>query len=155
MTELSEAVHGRPRNGRIQAWLAQFLGDPCSCCGTVMHKDAGWNGPQAPSRDHRKPVARGGLDVMENIIILCRRCNGEKGMLDLDEFRAVRAGLACDLSERMNVERSIINNPKVPKGVRARLLEEQRRTYLQPRRWRRGPARRPYRSSVAPASPPG
>lgn len=150
MMELSEAVHGLPRAGRIRSWLAQFLGDPCPCCAVTMHADAGWNSPQAPSRDHRKPVARGGLDVLENIIILCRRCNGEKGMLDVEEFLAVRAGLACDLSERMNVERSIIHNSKVTKAERERLLEEQRKTYLhQGVRRRRGLGRRPYRGTVA------
>src|SRR5581483_7587837 len=151
---LTEAEHGLPRAGRVRAWLAQFLGDPCGCCGSKMHADDGWNSPRAPSRDHRIPVARGGLDVLQNIIILCRRCNGEKGMLDLEEFAAVRAGVACDLSERMNTERSIMTNSRNPKALRERLLAEQRATYLlrPPKRRRHRFGRRPYQNTVAPSA---
>jgi 5-methylcytosine-specific restriction endonuclease McrA len=48
-----------------------------------------WNGPEhwaAPSRDHRIPRSRGGRNVLENIDVICRRCNADKGNMTREEF---------------------------------------------------------------------
>jgi 5-methylcytosine-specific restriction endonuclease McrA len=59
---------------------------PCRYCGVLM---TDWNGREdwrAPSRDHQIPRARGGRNVVENIEIICRRCNSDKGNLTPEEF---------------------------------------------------------------------
>jgi 5-methylcytosine-specific restriction protein A len=48
-----------------QAW--------CSDCGTPG------NGRNPLTGDHLVPLARGGLSVIENIVVRCRRCNSRKG----------------------------------------------------------------------------
>jgi 5-methylcytosine-specific restriction protein A len=45
----------------------------CSDCGTPG------NGRNPLTGDHLVPLARGGLSVIENIVVRCRRCNSRKG----------------------------------------------------------------------------
>jgi len=40
--------------------------------------------------DHVVPRTKGGLDLLENLVVACRRCNSEKSNRDLDEFLAAR-----------------------------------------------------------------
>jgi 5-methylcytosine-specific restriction endonuclease McrA len=40
--------------------------------------------------DHLFPLARGGTDVLANVVPCCRRCNAEKSDMTLDEWRAWR-----------------------------------------------------------------
>ncbi len=98
-------------NGRLH----RYLGSQCPYCGVVMNRDGGFNGPQAPSRDHRVPVSRGGQNVPENIIICCRRCNEDKGSLRVEEYQAVLAGLASRLDIIWNIKRSVEGNAKLKK----------------------------------------
>lgn len=44
------------------------------------------NKDHAPSRDHVVPLSRGGRDTIDNIIVVCRRCNNLKGDLTLPEW---------------------------------------------------------------------
>lgn len=92
--------------------LRNHLGEPCPYCGVTMNRDGGWDSRQAPSRDHRIPISRGGSNAPENIGICCRRCNEEKGSLTPEEFVAVRAGIASRLDHRWSAERSVAMNPK-------------------------------------------
>lgn len=50
--------------------------------------------PDAPTRDHIIALSRGGPDHIDNIQMICRRCNEEKGSLLPDEFVAWREGRA-------------------------------------------------------------
>lgn len=77
--------------------LRRFVGKPCPYCNILMNRDRGFASDEAPSRDHRIPISRGGQDIAANIIICCRGCNEEKSDLDEEEFAAVRAGLASSL----------------------------------------------------------
>lgn len=99
-------LHDRYRVKRAQH-LRTALGEPCPYCGVTMNRDNGYHSPQAPSRDHRVPVWRGGSERRANIIIVCRGCNEEKGCLTSEEYMAVRAGLACRLDIRFDGRQSM------------------------------------------------
>jgi hypothetical protein len=46
--------------------------------------------PEAMSQasiDHQIPVALGGTDDLENLVLACRECNSEKGAKTADEYR--------------------------------------------------------------------
>ena len=77
--------------------LRRFLGKPCPYCGICMNREKGFHCADAPSRDHRIPISRGGRDLAKNIVICCRRCNENKGALDPEEYMAVRNGIASSL----------------------------------------------------------
>lgn len=83
----------RPCNGRIGleqiATGGRLFGAPrirglCVYCGGVAH-----------TRDHVIPLSRGGTNAPDNLVPACRPCNGEKGSLLVDEWKAKRlaAGL--------------------------------------------------------------
>jgi len=97
---------------RNKGWLHRHLGDPCPYCGVIMNRDGGWHGPQAPSKDHKIPVARDGPDTRENMVACCRRCNEDKSALTVEEYVAVRAGLASRLDIQWNARRSLEKNPQ-------------------------------------------
>lgn len=68
----------------------------CPYCGVVMVKSGrdAW-----PTRDHIIALSRGGSNTVDNIIIICRRCNEDKGSLLPDEFIAWREGRASRLDK--------------------------------------------------------
>jgi 5-methylcytosine-specific restriction endonuclease McrA len=113
--------------------LARYLGSPCPYCGVTLNRDKGWNSPQAPSRDHRVPLSRGGLNVAENIIICCRGCNEDKGSLRPEEYLAVRAGLASRLDRRWIEWLSIVRNPLASKKALRRLEAMNNGVFAPPR----------------------
>jgi len=43
------------------------------------------------TRDHMLPRSRGGRNRRDNIVVACKRCNTDKGSLNLQEFRLVMA----------------------------------------------------------------
>jgi hypothetical protein len=47
----------------------------CSCCGVLLETSV------RPNIDHKRPLALGGEDELENLQILCEECNSGKGML--------------------------------------------------------------------------
>lgn len=108
----SRPIGARHRPLRRSMRLNGHIGKPCPYCGVTMNRDRGWNSPDAPSRDHRIPLARNGPDTRDNIVICCRRCNEEKGCLTPEEFAAVRAGIACRLDHIWNARRSVEMNPQ-------------------------------------------
>lgn len=63
--------------------VPKHAGSPCPYCNTVMAADPIC---RQPSRDHITPRARGGPDKASNIIIVCRKCNGDKSDRILAEF---------------------------------------------------------------------
>jgi 5-methylcytosine-specific restriction endonuclease McrA len=71
-------------------------GTHCAYCRVEMvkyHSDSRIH----PTRDHIIQLGRGGLNVLANITMACRKCNHEKGMLDGEEYMAWRHGLASRL----------------------------------------------------------
>jgi 5-methylcytosine-specific restriction endonuclease McrA len=54
---------------------ARILDNPCAYCGAP-----------AEHADHVTPLARGGLDCLENLAPACARCNLSKGSQTVDEF---------------------------------------------------------------------
>lgn len=62
-------------------WLAllAFHGGRCAYCGS----------DELIEIDHRVPLARGGSNLIENILPACRRCNRRKHLMTEDEFRAL------------------------------------------------------------------
>jgi hypothetical protein len=101
-------VIGRYGNGRLR----RFVGQICPYCLMPMTRIRGCSSPKAPSRDHRVPLCRGGLNVAANILICCRQCNEEKGPLDEEEFAAVREGRAVSLEAWWMRLRTSNNPPK-------------------------------------------
>lgn len=115
---VTDLVGIKPRTGILRKKLARFLGAACPFCGVTMNRDKGWNSPQAPSRDHRIPESRGGLDVVSNIVVVCRGCNEEKGSLTVEEFTAWRTGMASRLDVRWAKLRAVHLNKRLPAHVR-------------------------------------
>lgn len=54
-------------------------GGRCRGCGMLMTLEGEGNEDDYPSIDHIVPLARGGLHTWDNVQLLCRRCNWEKG----------------------------------------------------------------------------
>jgi len=70
--------------------LVAAIGSPCPYCGEPMNTP-----DRAPSRDHIKPVHHGGsLEDPANRVVVCRRCNQDKGSRSLRRFHKwlVRTG---------------------------------------------------------------
>lgn len=58
----------------------------CQICGVETPRALrGTTHQQAPEMDHMVALALGGRHTMDNVCCLCRRCNGLKGALPLDE----------------------------------------------------------------------
>lgn len=58
--------------------MANFkTGGVCGYCG--VHKGI--------TMDHIQPHSRGGKDTAENLLPSCKKCNGEKGNMNLEEYR--------------------------------------------------------------------
>jgi len=72
--------------------LVRSVKKVCHYCGITT--DAVWTDPSDPihtQKDHRIPVSRGGSDAIDNIVVSCRGCNGEKGDMTADEYLAWKA----------------------------------------------------------------
>jgi 5-methylcytosine-specific restriction endonuclease McrA len=86
--DVRQAIHARRRARKLLAtgsfttteWigLLQKWNWTCAYCGS--------SGALEP--DHRVPLARGGSNLIENILPACARCNQRKHLLTEDEFRA-------------------------------------------------------------------
>ncbi len=55
----------------------------CALCGVVCTFDI--NEDNQATVDHVVPISKGGLDVITNMQLLCRKCNTEKGDTVLDD----------------------------------------------------------------------
>ena len=55
-------------------WRAQLDKGICHYCGGHFR-------PEELSMDHIVPVARGGRSTRGNLVVCCKKCNREKGML--------------------------------------------------------------------------
>ncbi|WP_368492333.1 HNH endonuclease [Cutibacterium sp.] len=50
----------------------------CPCCGVQLRWDVSRT-PASPEADHIIPYSRGGSDRLDNIRVICRRCNQSRG----------------------------------------------------------------------------
>lgn len=57
----------------------------CLYCGTQLTSSLDTTSPVSETKDHVIPKCRGGAFTVK----VCRQCNGEKGNLTLNEYRAV------------------------------------------------------------------
>jgi 5-methylcytosine-specific restriction endonuclease McrA len=56
----------------------------CFYCGSRLTR-------RTRTRDHKRPLSKGGSDSKRNIVNACKDCNCDKGRLSLEEFRLVMA----------------------------------------------------------------
>jgi 5-methylcytosine-specific restriction endonuclease McrA len=68
------AVKGKPYTRWDINAMAAGQGWQCAACGKSI-----WSGFHV---DHRIPLAKGGVDGLENLQLLCERCNLKKGARD-------------------------------------------------------------------------
>lgn len=61
--------------------LATYVGRPCVYCDQVMMNHPG-HPARRPTRDHVRPKSKGG-NSSSNVVIVCRRCNQDKGSIIL------------------------------------------------------------------------
>lgn len=53
-----------------------FYGKPCPVCGCTMAIDREWGlTNRIPSIQHNVPISKGGKHEIENISVICRKCN--------------------------------------------------------------------------------
>lgn len=78
------------------SWLDRYDKTPCPYCRKQMLVLVR---RLAPTRDHVHPKSRGGSDGPENILVVCSKCNNDKGNLTLAEF-AGTLEWRCDPRER-------------------------------------------------------
>ena len=70
-----------------------------------------WCGADANTVDHLVPVAKGGLDVDENLVAACKKCNYSKQDKLPDEFQLQRAGLFLQGDSTAHLSRGLISPP--------------------------------------------
>ncbi len=64
-------------------YLSRFDGKPCPYCGREMTRNLR---SRAPTRDHVRPKRAGGTFANGNCLVVCVKCNGDKGDMMLREF---------------------------------------------------------------------
>ncbi len=71
----------------LRALVADAVGRPCRHCGVTLTA-------RAFGIDHAQPTSRGGGWGLDNLRVVCMRCNEAKGALSEEEFTALLALLA-------------------------------------------------------------
>lgn len=74
-----------------------FIGKECPVCGSMMSKHSGYS-PHKPTVQHNKPRSLGGTNTLDNISVICHKCNvsmrnKETGSLNNKEVRKAWAGI--------------------------------------------------------------
>ncbi len=65
----------------------QRAGNKCHLCGLLASKRIDPNSDRAAEFDHKVPLARGGSDKIDNLQVICRKCNGLKAdTISVDSF---------------------------------------------------------------------
>lgn len=90
MTRLSISAKARFKRPLIQA-LGIIHGDQCYYCRIPVWMDVA--GPDDPhwqrsaTIDHVVPLAEGGTNDLDNLVLACKWCNNHKGSTPEDHFR--------------------------------------------------------------------
>ena len=71
-----------------QKWkdLVERDGDRCHYCRLTTVKDLPHSHPRKATIDHKTPRSRGGGWSLDNLVISCDRCNGEKGDMPYEMY---------------------------------------------------------------------
>lgn len=77
--EHRNARNGKPDTSITLSRLYRRDGGVCRACGKELSFDKDPNDPEYPSIDHIIPLSKGGLHQWDNVQLMCRRCNWEKG----------------------------------------------------------------------------
>lgn len=64
----------QPNRQQRRALILAHSGGACVWCGQRIDR-----GPCMPTTDHLVPKVKGGPSWIENEVVACRRCNGERG----------------------------------------------------------------------------
>jgi len=64
--------------------------DKCYYCGCRVHEREKDLLPIA-AIDHKTPLSRGGTNCIDNLVLSCEKCNGEKGNLTAEEYLASKS----------------------------------------------------------------
>lgn len=85
--------------------FSKLCGDVCSCCGSELDYGLGYNNVDkadvnTPSTDHIVPRSQGGTNDIENLWIICNRCNLLKNNSTAEDIHRYRAIL--EVLERNN-----------------------------------------------------
>ncbi len=62
----------------------------CGICGKPVDLSLKAPNPLAPCIDHIIPVSRGGFTVLDNLQVLCEKCNLQKSNMTMEEFKLWR-----------------------------------------------------------------
>lgn len=84
-------THQTSQRKRLFTRLIERDGAGCHYCGEPLlaNKHVDFN-PQGISVDHIVPQIEGGGDDIENLVLACRRCNGQKKTKHYHEFRLAK-----------------------------------------------------------------
>lgn len=66
---------------KIETLITRFKGR-CVYCGKPVNPGEKQPHPDAPTRDHFIPTARGGHKGASNVVLACYACNQQKGNMD-------------------------------------------------------------------------
>lgn len=72
------------RDTKLVAAIKRRDRDRCRYCGCQV-KWGDQRGPSGATYDHVKPIEKGGLNTLDNVVIACRSCNSRKKHLTLRE----------------------------------------------------------------------
>lgn len=75
---------------RVKRWLFRTLirrcGGACEYCGEPMVRRG--DKDREATIDHVQPLSAGGLTVLANLRMCCRRCNQDKGAMSAEDWAA-------------------------------------------------------------------
>lgn len=69
-------------------------GLPCMYC---------WEPMDGATWDHVIPISKGGPNTRENLVVVCRRCNHDKGDLSLPEYEGLLRGIQSPIGHRVDL----------------------------------------------------
>lgn len=85
MTRIGKGRPRPPLPRHIRRAVIARDGLDCALCGRITIEGGGTN-PLATEIDHKRPVARGGTDDLDNLRVACRECNNARNDSMYEEF---------------------------------------------------------------------
>ena len=76
------------------AFIYEREGGCCTYCGirTRPLRRGLHRAPDRATLDHVLPRSQGGRLTRDNLVLACAACNNERGIMDAEAFRAIKAG---------------------------------------------------------------
>lgn len=91
----------RFRRTACRVWMEEF-GKFCLDCDRRMYRIL--DHPHRATIDHITAKCFGGTDDLENLQVICLKCNAEKGRIENSRAQLARAKLADDPNQTMRIE---------------------------------------------------